>query len=409
MPPKKKGKEKKKEEETAMTVSKDDDKNALSHRLADILTDEQKKLIKNNFAKNATDDELAIYFNFCEKAGLDPLRGQSHFIKYDKNSKPIMMIGIDGFQARATSDPRYNGMVANVVYENDDFSMNPVEGIIAHSFGVKARGKLVGAYAVLKRTGMVTAVQWIDFDEYKMNSKIWKEKPEIMITKVARATLLRREYPDNFSGVYEPAEFSSEISEKGDFIEHKKKEVQQFPNGQSTRQPKVVEPEPEIQDADFKDVEVEPETDDDGYTCTCPEPCTLDGHPKEPEDNAGEIPDDLIEDDMSPREALKAIMDFGWNEMKAGRGELPIKVKKVMIEHYQPWETGKPDVWNIPEPNVIAMVLELTGKKLKKAEKTKKCSDCDIKITEPEAIEQQDDDEKPLCLVCFKKHQESDD
>lgn len=398
MPPKKKGQEKK-DEETAMTVSKNEE-NALGHRLSDILTDEQKKLIKKCFAKNATDDELAIYFNFCEKAGVDPLRGQSHFIKYKPTDKPIMMIGIDGFQSRATNDPRYNGMVANVVYENDDFEMNPVEGTIAHSFGVKERGKLVGAYAILKRTGMVNAVQWIAFDEYKMDRKIWKEKPEIMITKVARATLLRREYPDNFSGIYEPAEFSGEITEKGDFIEGQKKEVQPFPNGQSTTQPE----EAPMVEADFKDVD----TSDADYECSCPEPCPIDGHPLEseeenPDDKVRDIPDDLVTDDMTPREALKKIMDYAWKE------EIGDVIRPIICKHYQPWDTGEPDVWNIPENNVIKIVEELSGKKLKKAEKTKKCSKCDKRITEPEAKEQQDDDEKPLCLVCYKKHQDSDD
>jgi len=379
MPPKKK----KDEEETAMQVSQG--KNALGHRLSDVLSDEQKELIKRCFAKNASDDELAIYFNFCEKAGVDPLRGQAHFIKYNPNDKPIMMIGIDGFQARATEDPRYNGMVANVVYENDNFSMNPVEGTIAHDFGVKNRGKLVGAYAILKRKGMVTAVQWIDFDEYKRKTKIWDEKPEIMITKVARATLLRREYPDNFSGIYTDAEFSAEITDKGDFIDHSKPDTEPFPTGQPTR--KVVkkeEPEPEIQDAEFKDVEEEEheaEEEDD-----------------EESESESFLPDDIVTKDMEPRDALKQIMDYAFKKQKGS------KVRPIIEKHYAPWETGDPDLWNIPENNVIAIVKELTGIKLKKAEKTKKCIDCDSEITEPEAEEQE-----KRCLDCYNLHKEDDD
>lgn len=371
----KKGKDKPKKEETAMTVS--EQSGSLSKPLVEMLTEDQKELIKRCFAKNATDDELTIYFNFCEKAGVDPLRGQSHFIKYKGNTKPIMMIGIDGFQARATSDPRYEGMVANVVYENDDFSMNPVEGTISHTFGVKVRGDIVGAYAILKRKGMTTAVQWVDFKEYYKNTDIWKEKPEVMITKVARATLLRREYPDNFSGIYVPEEFGSEITEKGDFVEHKKPEVKPFPEGQP------------MKEAEFTD---EPEE----------EPEEPDPEDEDTDDEARTIPDDLVDDDMTPRDALKAIMGYAMDN------DLGATVRPVIIKHYPEFEDGSRYPYHIPEAKVIKIVEELTGTKLKKAEKVKKCSnkDCGAKVTEPEAEEQQDEDEKPLCLKCWQKENE---
>lgn len=372
----KKGKEKNKGKDgTALTVQ---EKTGLGQPLAEMLTEDQKKLIKRCFAKNATDDELSIYFNFCEKAGVDPLRGQSHFIKYKATDKPIMMIGIDGFQSRATSDPRYKGMVANVVYEKDDFKMNPVAGTITHSFGVKDRGKLLGAYAILERKGMTKAVQWVAFEEYYKKGyggkqNIWDDKPEVMITKVARATLLRREYPDNFSGVYVPEEFGDEITEKGDFIDHQKPDVKPFPSEQPVREAEFTTVPEE------KTEEPEPEEDDAG-------------------DKVRDIPDDVVDGDMTPREALKAIMKYAWDE------EIGDQVRPIICKYYEPWETGEPDEWNIPEEAVIKIVKELTGHKLKKAEKTSKCKNCDKKITEPEV-----DEQEKLCLVCFKKHQEDED
>lgn len=359
----KKGKEKK---EDALAVK--EPSGGLSHPMTQMLSEEQRKLIKRNFAKNATDDELSIYFNFCQKAGVDPLRGQAHFIKYEVGGKPIMMIGIDGFQARATSDPRYEGMVANVVRKNDDFSMNAIDGTIAHSFGAKDRGEIVGAYALLKRKGMINAIQWVRFEEYSKPSQTnWKSMPEVMITKVARATLLRREYPDNFSGVYVPEEFNAEITEKGDFIDHSKSEpayVKPFPEGQP------------IQETEFKE-ESEPEPEKESGTI---------------------IPPDTIEKGMTPREALKAIMDYSMNH------EIGSKVRPIICKHFGAWEDGDVNIWNIPENNVIAIVEELTGIKLKKAEKAKKCQECSEKITEPEAEEQDG-----LCLKCFTKKQESED
>lgn len=378
--PAKKGKDKKKKEETAIAVK--EETSALVKPLSQVLTKEQKELIKRCFAKNATDDELDLYYNFCEKAGVDPLRGQSHFIKYKPTDKPIMMIGIDGFQARATSDPRYIGMVANAVGENDDFKMNPPMGEVEHSFGIKDRGKIVGAYAILKRTGMETAVIWVQFDEYYRKSyggkqNIWDDKSEVMIVKVAKASLLRREYPDNFSGVYVPEEFDAEITEKGDFIDHSKGKAEPFPEGQSTRTP----PKEDIQDADFQEIpEEEPEDDSN--------------------DKVRDIPDDLINDTMKPREAMKEIMNYAFVQ------EIGDAIRPVITKHYEEWGTGKPYAYNIPEPALIKIIEELTGQKLKKAEKSKKCSSCNSKITEPEAEEQQNDDEKPLCLACYKTFQD---
>ena len=371
MPAKKKGKEKK---DTVLAVK--DKHNALGHGLTEVLTKEQKELIKNNFAKNATDDEFAIYINFCEKAGVDPLRGQSHFIKYGndkygKPSKPIMMIGIDGFQARATSDPRYEGMAANAVCVNDNFKMNPVDGIIEHSFGVKDRGVIAGAYAILKRKEMPNAVIWVDFKEYDLGRNLWTTKKAVMIVKIAKATLLRREYPDSFSGVYAPEEFGAEITEKGDFVG----EVDITPK-KSSKQPKVVKPE--IQEAEFKDV----------------------GEPKperkaeiEEFDNADSvstiIPASLIDGIVKPRDALEKIMEYS---LKVEKGKL---VRPVIIEHYQAWETGEPSLYNIPETKVIKMVESLTGVKMKKKEKSHKC-DCGARISEAE-FEKQDG----YCLKCY--------
>ena len=320
MPPKKKGQEK--DEETAMTVH--EKSGSLGQTLDQTLTKEQKELVKRTVAKGATDDEFMMFLHYCEKAGVDPLRRQAHFIKVDKT--PVMMIGIDGFQARATADPRYRGMVANVVYENDQFEMNPVDGKIAHSFKATKRGKLVGAYAILKREGMEDAVIYIRAEEYERPTKIWREKPEVMLTKTARATLLRREYPDNFSGIYAPEEFGSEITDKGQYIDHSKKAPEPFP---TDHVPKKVEPqpEPEIQEAEFRDVEPEAE------------------EPEEEEEDEGEklpdIPEDVVDDDMTPRDALKAIMDYGW------KNEVGHIVRPVIEKHYDEWKTGEPDVWNI--------------------------------------------------------------
>ena len=364
-----KGKDKpKKKEDTAMTVSEQG--GMLSRR---VYTREQIELIKRICCKGATDDEMDMFLHYCKQAEVDPLRKQAHFIKYKKDDTPIMMIGIDGFQARATSDGRYIGIVSQAVRENDEFELNPVTGAVEHTIKATDRGKVVGAYAILKRERLDPATIWVDFKEYDTGRSVWRDKPEVMITKVARATLLRREYPDSFSGVYAPEEFGSEITEKGDFIEHKKPEVKPFPNGQPMREAGFTDESEEESE--------EPEPEDDG------------------DDEARTIPDDLVDDDMKPREALDAIMKYAVDNSQGAF------IRPVIIEHYPKYTDGSRYPYHIPETKVIKIVEELTGIKLKKAEKVKKCiqKECGAKVTEPEAEEQQDDDGKPLCLKCWQK------
>jgi phage recombination protein Bet len=397
------------------------------------LTQEQKELIKRQYAKYATDDELAIYYNFCEKAGVDPMRGQSHFIKYNATAKPIMMIGIDGFQARATSDPRYEGMVANAVYENDNFSMNPVEGIITHSFGVKDRGKIAGAYAILKRKGMIPAIQWILFSEYNSPAKDnWKNMPEVMITKVARATLLRREYPDNFSGVYVPEEFGMEITEEGEM----KGAIDITPKEQHkpTKQPEVVKQpylEPIRDHDDRQDAEEEP-TPELKVIPNDPLPSTKKprGRPKadtsqhynpETQDNPHESepqaePEQVkeatekppkTEDGLqitpsviekmknagTPREAFEIMEKYAFQ----GQGHhLKALVKQSCPEFF---DRGY-SIMMIPETALIGMIKSATGLNMKAVEKTHKCKSkgCKNQLTEA--------DENTKCWECRAKESE---
>lgn len=346
----------KKEEEAIVAVEETEE--ALAP--APAYTREQIDLIKNMCAKKATDDELAMFLHTCKLAGVDPLRKQAHFIKI--GDSPFIMIGIDGFQARAIRDPRYVGIQAQAVRENDEFKINPIEGNVEHSFGMKNRGKIGGAYAVLKRQGMQDAVVWVTFDEYVRKTSIWVEKPEVMITKVARATLLRREYPDNFSGTYAPEEFGGEMNDRGElYMPEERKPVKETP----------AFPSEGVQDTDFKEVKDEP----------TPEP---------EESDEFKLPDDLVETDDTPREALTSIMDYGFKEQCGD------EIRPTIFKHFPEYESGDLYPMHISESAVISIVEDLTGMKLKKVEKAIKCENCDSAITEPESEEQD-----KFCLKCY--------
>lgn len=193
----------------------------------------------------------------------------------------------------------------------------------------------------------------------------WEKYPRNMLFARAMSNGVKWYCPDVFghSPVYVPEEMGVEVDEEGAPIDV---------TPQKTPKPF---PQDEVKDADFKDEKEE-----------------------EPEEEET-FPKGMVTDKMTPREALKVIMDYAF------RRELGDKLRPIIVKHYEPWETGEPDVWNIPEKACIEIVKEINDIELPKAEKVKTCQeeDCKAKITEPEAEEQEG-----LCLEHFKEHQESE-
>jgi phage recombination protein Bet len=179
-------------------------------------TASQVDLIKRTVAKGASDDELKMFLHVAQKAGMDPLQKQIHFVKRrykDEDGKwqetISIQAGIEGVQSRAAREPDYEGTLAAVVYSKDEFVFDHKSGVVktheCNPFG--DRGQIVGAWAVTHRKGKLPFVALVRFSQYvDTRSHFWRNKPDIMIEKVARFTSLKRAYPDVLSGINEPAE-----------------------------------------------------------------------------------------------------------------------------------------------------------------------------------------------------------
>jgi phage recombination protein Bet len=176
-------------------------------------SEDQRALIKRTVAPDATNDELAMFLHVAAKAGLDPLQKQVWFVK--RSGRVTIQAGVDGLQARALRMPDCDGIASAVVYEKEDFIFDKAKGeVVKHQsnpFG--AQGALVGAWGIVHRRGKAPFVALIRFAEYAdSNSPLWKNKPAVMLEKVARSTALRRAYPEDFGGIYDPAEMGREAS-----------------------------------------------------------------------------------------------------------------------------------------------------------------------------------------------------
>ena len=176
-------------------------------------SEDQRALIKRTVAPDATNDELAMFLHVAKKAGLDPLQKQIWFVK--RSGRVTVQAGVDGLQARALRMPDCEGIASAVVYEKEDFTFDKAKGeVVKHQsnpFG--AQGALVGAWGIVHRKGKAPFVALIRYAEYAdSNSPLWKNKPAVMLEKVARSTALRRAYPEDFGGIYDPAEMGREAS-----------------------------------------------------------------------------------------------------------------------------------------------------------------------------------------------------
>jgi phage recombination protein Bet len=146
-------------------------------------TESQLDLVKRTVAKNATDDELELFFYRAKILQLNPLMpGQIYFIKYG-NAPGTIIIGIDGFRARAHATGKLSGCERGII-RND-------------------KGVCTGAWANIYRSDWTKpAHEEVSLAEYNTGKGNWLKMPETMVKKVAEAAALRLAFPTDLGGLY---------------------------------------------------------------------------------------------------------------------------------------------------------------------------------------------------------------
>ncbi|MDE2020327.1 MAG: phage recombination protein Bet [Patescibacteria group bacterium] len=178
-------------------------------------TKDQVSLIKRTICRGASDDEFALFIYACKHMGLDPLARQAHAVKrWDSSQQRDVMaiqIGIDGFRLIAERTGKYAPGKEPSFVEKD--------------------GQVISATAHVKK---YAAGEWHEvsatahYSEYAAKTKegvptkIWSEKPHVMIAKCAEALALRRAFPSELSGVYTDDEMGSVDNPAADHAPEKK-------------------------------------------------------------------------------------------------------------------------------------------------------------------------------------------
>jgi phage recombination protein Bet len=158
------------------------------------------QLLRDTVAKGLEPAEFELFVAVANRTRLDPFNHQIWAIK--RAGRLVIQVGIDGLRLIAERSDHYAGQDP-VEWCDDDGAWRDVW--LARTHPAAARCSVYKGHARARYPATVT---WEEFapDINKAEGFMWKQMPSFMLGKVAEAHALRKAFPADLSGLYEPSE-----------------------------------------------------------------------------------------------------------------------------------------------------------------------------------------------------------
>ena len=159
--------------------------------------------IRERLCPNATDSELALCVELCNRQHLNPFTKEVYLVKY--GSAPASIItSYQVFNRRANRQPNYGG----IVVLRDGEVVKKKGSAVYKMIGEQ----LIGGWAEVAFTdGKKPAYVELALTDYSTGKSNWAKMPGVMIEKCAKAGAWRLAYPDEFGGMYTGEEMDQKV------------------------------------------------------------------------------------------------------------------------------------------------------------------------------------------------------
>ena len=146
---------------------------------------------------NAPQGDLALFFHYAQKTGLDPFSRQIYMIS--RGGRYTIQSSIDGLRIIAQRSGEYAGQTAPMWCGADgvwkDVWLEPTPPVAAK----------IGVYRVGFAEPLVAVARLASYLPVGKDGRpggLWGTMPDVMLAKVAESLALRKAFPNDLSGIY---------------------------------------------------------------------------------------------------------------------------------------------------------------------------------------------------------------